>query len=279
MSLDYRQYQLNADGSPATVVEPDTYLTPQQEKDQKYTGVNELGSVLSTLGTLGMAGLAYGAAKGFGGNRMKQRGGKGLGKSKRGATGIPQSQFSPKGLSNKRLSVGSPTEKVAQIGLTRSAATPYGPVKKFSPDPIQQLAKGIGQVAKSGRAAAARAGQAIGGVGKRVKAAYGKLTKDPFASTNVFEGKGPNEMRGKGSVGPSKPPKINTNLRKGKATAKGFKPMATIAENGTPTTPRSAYKTPLSSTPASAKRLSVKKATASQGNLLRIPTPFTRAGY
>lgn len=258
MSIDYRQYMLNEDGSPATIVEPDMYLTPQQEKDKQYTGVNELGSVLSTLGQIGLAGAALGAMGKFG--RMKGRGPKSLGKQKVSGTGIPTSQFSAKGLSNKRLSVGSPTERVAQIGLNRSAATPYGPVKKFGPDPIQQFAKGLGRVGAAGK-------KAFAGVSKKVKGAIGKLKADPFKNTNVFEGKGPNEMRGRSFRSTQKPASIKTsNLKPVTTPRSSYKTAMT-------STPRSAYKTPMTSTPTR------PKATKGQQNLLRVPTAFTAAGY
>lgn len=280
MSIDYRQYQLNPDGSPATVVEPDTYLTPQQEKDKKNTGLNEFGNVLSTLGQLGMAGMALGAMGAFG-RGGRSRGPRGFGKAKVSATGVPKSQFNPQGLSNKRMSVGSPTERVAQIGLTRSAATPYGPVKKFQPDAIQQFAKGLGQVGAAGK-------RAFQGVSKKVKGAIANARKDPFASTNVFEGKGPNETIGRSFRSTQKPAPIQTKGLKPNKKGPSFKTMSTIMEEGgSPTTPRSAYKTATSSTPRSAYKTPMTStpksakpsATRGQQNLLRMPTAFTRAAY
>jgi len=174
-----------------SIVEPADYTTQQQEEDKKFTGVNEFGNVLSTLGTLGMMGVALGASSGLG---RKKQGPKGLGKPRVSTTGIPQSQFSASGLSRRRSSVGSPTsptERVAQIGLNRSARNPYGPVRVRS-DPVGDFAKRLGQQAS--RAATATKKAAVR-VAKKVKGQYKKLTADPFKSTNVFAGKGPNEMR------------------------------------------------------------------------------------
>ena len=190
-----------------SIVEPSEYTTQQQEEDKKYTGVNEFGNVLSTLGQIGMMGLAVGAAGGFGRGK-RSTGPKGMGKPRISTTGIPQSQFSASGLSRKRSSIPdlqmrnlrspaspasptSPSERVARIGLTRSARNPYGPLRVRS-DPVGDFAKRLGR--QAGKAATATKKAAVG-VAKKVRGQYRKLTADPFKATNVFAGKGPNEMR------------------------------------------------------------------------------------
>lgn len=250
-----------------SIVQQDEYTTPQQEEDKRFTGVNEFGNVISTLGQLGMMGLAMSAGGGFGKN--KQTGPKGMGKSRISTTGIPQSQFSPSGMS--RNSVASPTGGLGQIGLTRSAKSPYGPLKIRS-DPVGDFAKRLGR--QAGKAATTTK-RAAAGVAKKVKTQYRKLTADPFKGTNVFEGKGPNEMREKSIR--RKPPAIKTKGLKPNKKGAPFRTMATIAEES-PTTPRSAYKTPMTSTPRSAYKTPMTSTPKSAGGL-RVPTAFTQAGY
>lgn len=189
-----------------SIVQQDEYTTPQQEEDKRFTGVNEFGNVVSTLGQIGMLGLAMSRGGGFGKN--KQSAPKGMGKPRISTTGIPQSQFSASGLSRKRSSIPdlqmrnlrspaspisptSPSERVARIGLTRSARNPYGPLRVRS-DPVGDFAKRLGR--QAGKAATATKKAAVG-VAKKVRGQYRKLTADPFKATNVFAGKGPNEMR------------------------------------------------------------------------------------
>lgn len=191
-----------------SIVQPNAdYTTQQQEEDKKFTGVNELGSAISTIGQLGLMGIALGAAGAFGGRG--RRGPKGMQKPRVSTTGIPKSQFNPNGLSRTSVAM-SPTERVAQIGLTRSARSPFGPVAKPGYDPIQQFVKGIGKASAAGKKALGKATvagrKAFSSVGKKVSAAtagvkakaratYKDLTADPFAKTNVFAGKGPNDPK------------------------------------------------------------------------------------
>jgi len=241
------QYSNDLGQGGSSIVEPAEFTTQQQEEDKKFTGVNEFGNVMSTLGQIGMMGLAMGAAGGFGRGK-RNKGPKGMGKPRISTTGIPQSQFSPSGMSRKSVSSPmSPSERVAQIGLTRSARNPYG-VTKARSDPVGAFAKRLGQSA--GKAASATRKAAIG-VAKKVKGQYRKLTADPFKGTNVFEGKGPNEMRERARpsrIGPPVKPRVKQPLSKSPAS----KPVVG---------PRK----PLSKSPASKRR--------------GVPTPFTQAGY
>lgn len=248
-----------------SIVEPAEYTTQQQEEDKKFTGVNEFGNVISTLGQIGMMGLALGAAGGFGRGKGS-RGPKGMGKPRISTTGVPQSQFSASGMGRKSVSSPmSPSERVAQIGLTRSARNPYGPLKVRS-DPVGDFAKRLGR--QAGKAASATK-RAAAGVAKKVKGQYRKLTADPFKGTNVFAGKGPNEMREAGPrrIGPTVKPRVKQPLSKSPAS-RPFVPER--------------VKQPLSKSPAAKAikpklppRKPLSKSPAARG----VPTPFTQAGY
>lgn len=183
-----------------SIVQPTAdYTTQQQQEENQYKGVNEFGTAMSTLGTLGIAALALGAGRGPKGSRNP----KGLGKSTASpTTGIPQSQFSSSGLSRRNSGTDLQMESLANIGLTRSARTPYGPVKRNT-DTVGTFAKNLGTAMNAGKKGVAK-------VAKKVKGAYRKATADPFSNTNVFQGKGPNEMRERTRARPALHPRRRT---------------------------------------------------------------------
>lgn len=233
-----------------SIVQPDAeYSTERQEEEIRSRQPNATGQILGgLLGNLAMAGMTYAALRGRG---------KGLGKlPKSPRTGVPASQFSAEGLG-----------RVLNRGKANwNSATA---VAKRQMDPLKAFAQNAGRV---GKKAVGQARTAVRTGVQRATKAISKRT-DTIGGANLFAGKGPNEMREGSRKGRKPPPKIRTNVKKLPTIAEET-PRATKAASAT--SPSFPGVSPVA-TPRRRSSVARPKATNSQQNLLRRPTPFTQS--